>query len=119
MTLTTLVTGASASAREGTIAALLDAHSSTALILEGLPGGIDQLDQFGNTDHVQIMRIAPGCVCCTGNLPLRVTLNRILRHPPARLYLSLATDTHLHEVRRLLTQPPYDNLLELTDDVRV
>jgi G3E family GTPase len=119
MTLTTLVTGLSASAREAAIAAVLDQRCSTALILEGLPDGREQLDRFGNTGHIQIMRIAPGCVCCTGNLTLRVTLNRILRHPPARLYMSLATAAHIDEVRRFLTQAPYDALLELTDDLRV
>lgn len=118
MTLATLVTGFPASAREAAIAALLDSRCSTALILEGLPDGTDPFAQFDKVAHIQIKRIAPGCICCIGNLTMRVTLNRILRHPPARLYLSLAATNHLEEIRHFLTQPPYDALLELTDDLR-
>ena len=44
---------------------------------------------------LQLLRIAPGCLCCSGNLVLRVTLNRLLRHPPARLFISLADATHI------------------------
>jgi G3E family GTPase len=119
MTLTTLVTGASASQREAAIAALLDANCSTALILEGIPDGLQRFAPLEKTAPVQVVRIAPGCVCCTGNLTLRVMLNRILRHPPARLYLGLATASHLPQVRQFLTEAPYDKLLELTDDLRV
>jgi G3E family GTPase len=119
LTVTTLVTGGSVSGRETAIASLLDARCSTALILEGMPDGSNQFEQFSNVADIKISRIAPGCVCCTGNLTLRVTLNRILRHPPARLYMGLATATHLDEVRRFLSQAPYDALLELTADLHV
>lgn len=50
---------------------------------------------------------------------MRVTLNRILRHPPARLYISLAQATHLDQIRLFLTQAPYDALLVLTEDIRL
>lgn len=118
MTLATLVTGVSASAREAAIAAMLDTQCSTALILEGLPDGTDAFAQFDRVANLQVKRIAPGCVCCIGNLTLRVTLNRILRNPPARLYLSLAAAGHIEEVRRFLTRAPYDALLTVTDDLR-
>lgn len=118
MILATLVTGVSASAREAAIAALLDTQWSTALILEGLPDGTDSFVKFDHVANLQIKRIAPGCVCCIGNLTLRVTLNRILRNPPTRLYLSLAAADHIEEVRRFLTRAPYDALLTFTDDVR-
>ena len=119
MTLTTLVTGRLASAREAAIADLIDAQCSTALILEGMPDGSNQFDSFRNVAGIQILRIAPGCMCCTGNLTLRVTLNRLLRHPPSRLYMSLATATHLDEIRQFLTRAPYDTLLEFTEDLHV
>jgi hypothetical protein len=119
MTLTTLVTGASAAAREAAIAARFDVQYGTALILEGIPDGLDPLERFQANSDIRISRIAAGCVCCTGNLTLRVTLNRILRRAPQRLYLSLATVTHLEQVRRFLTQAPYDALLELTTDLHV
>lgn len=119
MTLVTLVSGGTASVREQVIGDLLDPGCSTALILEGLPDGSDRLSRFTDISHFRFFRIAPGCVCCVGNLTLRVTLNRILRHPPARIYLSLATTAHLHEVRQFLTAAPYDQYLQLTQDMHV
>lgn len=123
MTLTTLVTGLRASAREaaiaGAIAACIDADSPTALILEGLPDGTSRLDPNTCSAITQVARIAPGCLCCTGNLTMRVTLNRMLRRPPARLYISLATTTHIEQLRAFLTQPPYSDYLTLTPDLSV
>jgi G3E family GTPase len=117
VTLTTLVSGARASAREAAIAAVIDPNTTTALILEGLPDATTQLDGITDRQTVYIARIAPGCLCCTGNLTMRVTLNRILRHPPARLYISLATAAHLAQIRHFLQQAPYDKLLTLTKDI--
>jgi hypothetical protein len=119
MTLTTLVTGTSAAARETAIASLLDINYSAALILEGLPDGGARFSHVDDVAHIRIFRIAPGCVCCTGNLTLRVTLNRILRHQPERLYISLATATHLHEIRQFLTHAPYDQYLQLAQDLHI
>jgi hypothetical protein len=119
MTLTTLVTGSSASAREAAIGALLDAGCSATLILEGLPDGNDRLAAFAQLAHIRIIRIAPACACCTGNLTMRVTLNRVLRHPPDRLYLSLASASHFDKIREFLMQPPYDAYLELTENLHV
>lgn len=118
MTLVTLVTGARAAARETALAAALDCAVTTALILEGMPDGSSRLDVLAKQGTLHIARIAPGCLCCVGNLTLRVTLNRILRHPPARLYISLADRTHLEQIRNFLSAPPYDALLTLTDVMR-
>ena len=117
--ITTLVTGATASAREQRIAAQLDveaprAHAWVAVLLEGLPDGTSIISP---SSSVLIERIAPGCLCCTGNLVLRVTLNRLLRRRPERLYLGLAATAHLDQLRSWLQQPPYDQLLELTPDL--
>lgn len=116
ITATTLVTGMRASAREAAIAAAIDPGSrlSTALILEGLPEGTDTLTCLAHHAHIHMARIAPGCLCCTGNLTMRVTLHRMLRHRPARLYISLATSTHLARIQEFLSQAPYDALLSLT-----
>lgn len=123
MTLTTLVIGGHAAARESAIAAALAAGSgqnaTTALILEGLPDGISQFGAERHPSPLNIVRIAPGCLCCTGNLIMRVTLNRLLRHPPSRLFVSLATATHLDSIRLFFTQAPYDTLLTFTDDLRI
>lgn len=119
MTLTTLVCGGRAAAREAAIAASIDVNIRTALILEGMPDGAGKLDELAALDNIQIARIAPGCLCCTGNLTMRVTLNRVLRHPPQRLFISLATDSHLDRVHGFLTQVPYDKLLAVTKDIQL
>jgi hypothetical protein len=110
-----LVTGSTASAREQLIAAQLQpGNTRCAVLLEGLPDGHTILVP---SDNMLIERIAPGCLCCTGNLVLRVTLNRLLRRRPERLYIGLATTEHLDQLRSWLQSPPYDQLLELTPDL--
>ncbi|MFC0251429.1 GTPase [Massilia consociata] len=119
---TTLVVGASAAAREAAIAALLDtiprhAASSTpdagafsAVILEGLASGSSPIPDLPS---VRLVRLAPGCPCCAGNLVLRVTLNRLLRQGPERLFIGLASSEHLDQLRSWLQKAPYDQLLAL------
>ena len=52
---------------------------------------------------VPLARLAPGCVCCVGQVPLRVTLTRAVRaHRPDEVLLLLATADHLARVRALL-----------------
>lgn len=125
----TLVTGASAALREQAIVHALQGAAaapdgSIGLILEGLPSGQPQhagaLDPQSNPVLRQTARIAPGCLCCIGNLTLKVTLNRLLRQPPQRLeclYISLDSAAHIAQVRAFLSQPPYDALLSLGDDL--
>lgn len=136
---TTLVTGPSAGEREGAIAALLalpshgcvdhasagsDAPASqtptapradladrpSAVILEGLGMAADPLV---SSPSLNVVRIAPGCLCCDGNLVLRVTLNRLLRQRPQRLFIGLARSEHLDQLRSWLQKAPYDQLLAL------
>jgi hypothetical protein len=112
---TSLVTGPTPGAREQLIAARLQqGNTRCAILLEGLPDGHTILDP---SDALLIERIAPGCLCCTGNLVLRVTLNRLLRRRPDRLFIGLATTEHLDQLRSWLQAPPYDQLLELTPDL--
>jgi hypothetical protein len=114
--LSTLVTGPSAQAREAAIAAALDAApGKTAIILEGLAPGSSPLDSL--SDHLDPARIAPGCLCCAGNLVLRVTLNRLLRQRPERLFIGVARSEHLDQLRSWLQSEPYDQLLRLTPDL--
>lgn len=118
----TLVTGASAQAREAAIAAALGAGAvtSTAIILEGLAPGSSPLDILHDDPQpgMQLARIAPGCLCCTGNLVLRVTLNRLLRQRPERLFIGVARSEHLDQLRSWLQSEPYDQLLRLTPDLQ-
>lgn len=116
MTLTSLVRGGTARKREALILSQLSATQQTAIILEGLPdGGSDVLT---NHSLLSVVRIAPGCMCCTGNMIMRVHLNRILRSKPARLFISVANSEHIEQLRLFLTQAPYDTLLTLSDDLR-
>ncbi len=114
VTLVTLVVDGDAGTRETTITAQLaglqQSGANCAAILEGLPDNTAHFDQA-----VRVARIAPGCPCCTGNLTMQVTLNRLLRKPPSHLFISIADAAHLDAIRHFLTQPPYDGLLQLTD----
>ena len=120
---TWLVTGPRAGARETAIAGLLQTGVSSVIILEGLSDGgsalaFDPADGPVAFDPIpQVLRIAPGCLHCSGNLVLRVTLNRVLRRAPARLYISLATAEHLELLRAWLSEPPYGDLLDLQSDI--
>lgn len=119
MTLVTLVVGATYAAREAAIAGALQAGEQSAVILEGLPDGKpgSPLETALSPDHIR--RVAPGCLCCTGNLTMRVTLNRVLRHPPQRLFISLANADHLAQIRAFVGTPSYQPLLTLTADMHI
>lgn len=115
----TLVSGGSYAQREAAIAAAILTYppaETKAVILEGLPDGTGMLL---SDPSLQLHRIAPGCMCCIGNLVMRVTLNRLLRHPPERLYLSLASAGHLENIRHFFQQVPYSELLTVDQDVRI
>jgi G3E family GTPase len=86
-----------------------------AVVIEGLASGISPLDSL--PEHILFARIAPGCLCCAGNLVLRVTLNRLLRQRPERLFIGVARSEHLDQLRSWLQAEPYDQLLRLTPDL--
>lgn len=138
---TILVTGSTAAAREQAIAALLAASALPSLpdagragssidtpahapgraprgfdavILEGMGVAATPLE---TGPGLQVVRIAPGCLCCDGNLVLRVTLNRLLRQRPQRLFIGMASSEHLDQLRSWLAAPPYDQLLALAPTV--
>ena len=114
-TRTTLVSGADAATREAAIRRSIDSENapSTAVILEGLAYGNDAFEFSANRPNIHIIRIASGCLCCTGNLTLGVHLNRILRQRPAQLYISLADATHIERLEEFLKQPAYAKWLTL------
>jgi hypothetical protein len=121
---TTLVTGPGAQARERAIHTALQGCAAggalpaamPAVILEGLPSGDSFLDTL--VAPARLARIAPGCLCCTGNLVLRVTLNRMLRQRPQHLFIGVARGEHLDQLRSWLQAEPYDQLLRLTPDLQ-
>lgn len=115
-TTATLVLGGRAHAREAAIAMCINPNIRTVVILEGLPDGKDE-SPLTATTNLQIIRIAVGCMCCAGNLVMRVTLNRVLREHPASLYISVANQEHIEQLRFGLTHEPYDALLSFNDDI--
>ena len=115
--LLTLVTGSTPAVREQAIYRLLasgPAAASTAVILEGLA---DASSPLAPDSHLSVSRIAGGCLCCAGNLVLRVTLNRLLRQQPDRIVIGVGSSDHLDQLRSWLASSPYDQLLELAPDV--
>ncbi|MGV3741546.1 MAG: GTPase [Burkholderiaceae bacterium] len=116
MSLITLVSGPTIAQREQAIADRLDPSISTVAILEGFPSGTSVLEEKSAQAGLKIVRIAAGCMCCTGNLVMRITLSRILRDSPGKIFLSITDASHLPALRAFLAAPPYDQLLQLTED---
>ena len=54
-------------------------------------------------DNISVVRLAAGCVCCIGQVAVRVALVRAVRtHRPDAVLLLLASADHLPRVRALL-----------------
>jgi len=118
MTVLSLVLGGSADDRERAIAADLPPGLACVAIIEGLPSGAAPLNEVPPDVSLEVVRVAPGCPCCTGNLTMRVTLNRVLRRSPARLYLSLSDASHREQVLMFLQAPQYLDLLAIGPDLQ-
>jgi G3E family GTPase len=55
---------------------------------------------------VTVVAAEPGCICCVGQVSLRVALTRLLREArPQRLYLELGEPAHLAASLRTLRSP--------------
>lgn len=117
MTVLTLVHGGSRLARESAIAAALKRGRNNAAIVEGLASSDSPLDALATANEMRLFRVAAGCPCCSGNLTMRVTLNRALRRPPDHLYLSLANTAHKASVLKFLQEEQYSSLLELGGEI--
>ena len=106
----TIVAGATPALREASIQALL-AHNRAArvaVLLEGLPSEKTPLEEAAGR---RIVRTAPGCLCCVGNLVMRVQLNRLLRDKPECIYIGIASAEHLESLQTLLCTPEYRAVL--------
>lgn len=79
-----------------------------AVIVEGGPGTLSA------PAGVELVQLAPGCVCCVGQLPLRVTVARLLRlSRPARLWIEVSAAGHVAELRRQLDGPGFAGAVKL------
>lgn len=95
----TLQVARDAAARQAALDAwLVVAPAPRAVIAEGA------LVNLAAPDDVEVVRLAAGCPCCLGLVPLRVSLTRLLRSVrPRALLLLVADDAHLPRLRALLT----------------
>jgi len=109
MTLVRLVHGGDAAARELAIISELPPGSSAVALIEGMASE----RELSHSSALTVIRIAPGCPCCTGSLTMRVTLNRLLRHPPDILFMSLTDASHLASVQSFLREAQYCGRLKL------
>ncbi len=128
-TVVSLVVAASAKERETAIADAIAAPPPAAIgsaatarlpyaiLLEGLPDGQDRLHNLLADYAIPIIRIAAGCLCCSGNVVLRVNINRLLRHQPQRLFIGIASSSHHQQLRTMLQQPPYNAWLNPGPDL--
>lgn len=86
------------------------AVAARAVIVEG---GFTEL---AAPPEVAVTRLAAGCVCCVGLVPLRVTLTRLLqRQPPDALLLLLATDDHVERVHALVAAGALGTALQVRE----
>lgn len=116
MTRVSLVTGGSRNDRERAIAAAVPAGEYCAAIIEGLASDDSPLDALAS-ESIEVVRVAPGCPCCSGNLTVRVTLNRLLRRAPRHIYLSLSSSAHRAEILTFLQEPQYQARLTIGPDI--
>ncbi len=74
------------------------AGGSAALIVEG---GDRLLQALAG---VTLIQLAPACLCCVGELPLRVTLARLLRQKPSVIWVEVSSLAHREQLLRRLEQ---------------
>ncbi len=113
MTIVTPVYGGTSKAREAAIAARVTDGIKTAAIIEGFAGIGVLTDGLAPSTDLQLIHLAAGCLCCTGQLAMRVTLNRLLRNQPDQIYLSLANSEHLTGVINFLKEDQYHRRLKI------
>jgi G3E family GTPase len=71
---------------------------------------------FTAPDGIVVAGLGGGCVCCIGQVPLRVTLTRLMRaERPEHLLLLLSDDQHLPRIQSLLTDGSLGVRLELEE----
>jgi G3E family GTPase len=97
-------------ALEAAARSLQEEQGKQAVIVEGGPGTLTA------PPGVELVQLAPGCVCCVGQLPLRVTVARMLRLvKPARLWIEVSQAEHLPELRKQLDGPGFAGAIDLQD----
>lgn len=114
-----LVTGLDADQRARDLQALLGTrppHHTWAVITPDLSA----LAALSAAPGVKAAFIAPGCLCCTGLLPFRVGLVRLLRSmaaaPPAKILVDAGPSRHAEQMRATLDGAQFASLIRLQED---
>ena len=116
---TGLITGADAGERLRALQAILRERppgQTWALITPDLA----ILEKLAATPGLKAALVAPGCLCCTGLLPFRVGLVRLLRDmaaaPPARLLVDAGAPLHAQQMLAALQGTRFAPLIRLEQD---
>jgi len=114
---TWLLAGLPGSERAASIKAFLhrlQPSATVSVLLEGQAAAIDAEIPAAPGRHVHVL--APGCLCCSGNLTLRVTLARVLRlEKPQYLIIAIADVRHEARMAAMLRAAPWDLWLRMVN----
>jgi len=92
----------------------LPPNEAVSLLLEGQPAG--SAPEISSAAGRQVHVLAPGCLCCIGNLTLRVSLARVLRHEaPRHLIIAIADARHQARMLAMLHAAPWDGWLHFPE----
>lgn len=94
---------AAAAAQPAAIETWLKSHPSGRRAILAEAG----MQALATPADVELMRLMAGCICCIGQVPMRIALVRLLRQRPSLddLLVLVAGETHLDRVRALLQEP--------------
>jgi G3E family GTPase len=117
-----LVSGADPQARAARIEQLLQEHSNagkttlmaSAEVFSASPvefqAGLFRLDEERKARGIHVLRLSPGCLCCSSRLILSTHLARTLRlNQPNLLLLELESGSHPQQVLNLLNEPQWND----------
>lgn len=116
-----LVHGADPVARAEQVETLLQRFSNAKRTLMGSSElfsviGVEQqaqvfeLDKARKAQGIHVLRLSPGCLCCSSKLVLSTHLARTLRlNQPEVLVLELESQSHPEQVRELLSDAQWSN----------
>ena len=76
----------------------VQAEGRSAVIVEG---GHERLQAPAG---VTLVQLAPACLCCVGELPLRVALARLLRQRPSAIWVEVSSLVHREQLVQRLEQ---------------
>lgn len=75
------------------------------------------LDQAWREQGVHVLRLSPGCLCCSSKLVLSIHIGRTLRlSQPDVLVLELDSQSHPAQVKALLQEPQWDTWFSVINE---